>query len=289
LIKSQDEKKLATGLRGAVKKDESLTTAQQDEWMLGNDLLDGTATLTKQYKAGEITDAEYKKLAKAAKPELTDDDLYWMVDRVKYQNEMNLDETPTGEYYRLGPALETNRSAEITEAIKELLKHGKKKESVKTQLTKELKQKYLDANNAGKVKIRNQLQIAYKALGYTAADADKIIEGWKKDTGNTGSNNASSTAKDTTGRYGRGNIDLNNRKVVRNSDGSISTERSFSVNIDGKEVLLPTVINGKVVSEEEAIEHYYQTGEYLGKFDTVREANEYAQKLHERQDWYYNK
>lgn len=93
---------------------------------------------------------------------------------------------------------------------------------------------------------------------------------------------------DTTGRFGKGNIDLNNRQVVHNEDGSISTERSFSVNINGKEVLLPTVVNGKIVSEDEAIEHYYQTGEHLGKFDTWQEADAYAEMLHNRQDWYYN-
>ncbi len=94
--------------------------------------------------------------------------------------------------------------------------------------------------------------------------------------------------KDTTGRFGRGNIDLNNRKVVNNSDGSISTERSFSCNIDGKEVLLPTVIDGKIVSEDEAIDYYFKTGKYLGKFDTVEEAEKYAEELHNRQDWFYN-
>ena len=95
--------------------------------------------------------------------------------------------------------------------------------------------------------------------------------------------------RDTTGRYGRGNIDLNNRKTVYNDDGSISTELSFSVNIDGKEVLLPTIINGKVCSEDDAIDHYFRTGENLGKFDTVDEAERYAEMLHNRQDWYYNR
>ena len=96
-------------------------------------------------------------------------------------------------------------------------------------------------------------------------------------------------ANDSTGRYGKGNIDLNRRQVVHNRDGSISTERSFSANFDGKEVLLPTVINGKVVSERQAINHYLKTGEHLGEFDTPEEADEYAEKLHNRQDWYYNK
>ena len=84
-----------------------------------------------------------------------------------------------------------------------------------------------------------------------------------------------------------GNIDIYNRTPVVNPDGSISTVDSFSVNIDGKEVLLPTIIAGKRVSQDEAIDHYYETGEYLGKFDTVAEADDYAQRLHEQQERLY--
>ena len=57
----------------------------------------------------------------------------------------------------------------------------------------------------------------------------------------------------------------------------------------GKEILVPSVINGRIVSEDEAIDHYYETGEYLGMFDTPDEADEYAEMLHNRQDWYYNR
>lgn len=92
---------------------------------------------------------------------------------------------------------------------------------------------------------------------------------------------------DTIGRYGLGNIDLNNRIVVHNADGTFSTERSFSINIDGLEVLLPTVIYGQIESQNDAITHYLNTGEYLGKFNTVAAAETYAEELHERQEWYY--
>lgn len=88
-------------------------------------------------------------------------------------------------------------------------------------------------------------------------------------------------------KYGKGNIDLTKRPIVKNEDGSISTVRSMSFEEDGKEILVPTVVNGKIVSAEEAIEHYHKTGEYLGKFNSVKEAEEYAQKLHEEQEKMY--
>lgn len=84
-----------------------------------------------------------------------------------------------------------------------------------------------------------------------------------------------------------GNIDLDARKVLQNADGSISTEQSVSVNIDGVEVLLPTVIDGKKVFLEEAIEHYRKTGEHLGKFKTPEAADAYAESLHKRQEKKY--
>lgn len=92
-----------------------------------------------------------------------------------------------------------------------------------------------------------------------------------------------------TNKYGKGNIDLTNRPIVKNDDGSISTVRSMSFqDEEGKEVLVPTVVNGKIVSDSEAINNYYRTGEYLGKFDSVEEANEYAEELHKQQEKLYS-
>ena len=90
--------------------------------------------------------------------------------------------------------------------------------------------------------------------------------------------------------YGAGNIDLNHRPVINNPDGSISTVDSVSFNIDGKEVLVPKVRAGlnRLMTDQEALDWYQKTGQYLGKFDTVAEADKYAEKLHEDQDKLYN-
>lgn len=84
-----------------------------------------------------------------------------------------------------------------------------------------------------------------------------------------------------------GNIDLNNRVVIQNEDGSFSTEISFSVEIDGLEVLLPLIINGELVSEEEAIDHFLRTGEHLGMFSSIEEAEQFAEELHLQQEEKY--
>jgi hypothetical protein len=85
-----------------------------------------------------------------------------------------------------------------------------------------------------------------------------------------------------------GNIDLANRPVVHNSDGSISTVRSIGANVGGKEVLLPTVSHdGAVLSNNDAIRLYQMSGKHLGIFDTPENSDAYAQSLHEDQAQMY--
>lgn len=82
-----------------------------------------------------------------------------------------------------------------------------------------------------------------------------------------------------------GNINIHQRPVVKNRDGSISTVRSASFeDDDGRNVLIPTVIEGRgVVPMDQAIQYYRQTGQHLGIFDKPENADTYAQSLHEQQ------
>lgn len=91
-------------------------------------------------------------------------------------------------------------------------------------------------------------------------------------------------------RYGRGNIDLYNRPVVLNDDGSISTVRSmfFEDDISGKQVVVPTVADdGTILTPREAIQNYYNTGKYLAIFDKKEEAEAFSLDLHNEQDKIY--
>lgn len=88
----------------------------------------------------------------------------------------------------------------------------------------------------------------------------------------------------TDGLIEQGNIDIASRPQVENPDGSVSTVRSVSIEVDGRTYLIPTVSDdGQVLSDEASIASFEQTGRHLGAFASREAADAYAQTLHEDQ------
>lgn len=69
-----------------------------------------------------------------------------------------------------------------------------------------------------------------------------------------------------------GGIDFT-RPMLDNSDGTFSTERTITVEVDGKHYLIPTIVGGKQRSEDEAIA-LWRSGQNndVGAFDSAVEA-----------------
>lgn len=66
-----------------------------------------------------------------------------------------------------------------------------------------------------------------------------------------------------------------NRPILENEDGSFSTEETTTLQdpLTQKWINIPTIVNGKRHSEEEALDLYMQgINKAVGRFDTLEEA-----------------
>lgn len=86
----------------------------------------------------------------------------------------------------------------------------------------------------------------------------------------------------------QGNIDLSYRKELPNPNGSHSTISSMSFGFtdeNGKPftALIPTVVNGKRLSPQQALDYFQKTGQHLGKFSNKDAADTYGKMLSVKQ------
>ena len=89
--------------------------------------------------------------------------------------------------------------------------------------------------------------------------------------------------KNYPGLIEKGNLDLSNRKQVPNPEaGGTSSVWSMSVGIqdkNGKEitVVIPRLKpDGTIMSEQDAFSYFKKTGQHMGKFQTVEEADRFS-------------
>jgi hypothetical protein len=60
--------------------------------------------------------------------------------------------------------------------------------------------------------------------------------------------------------------------------GDKRSEFRIGINVDGRETLIPTVVNGQQLNDNQAIDRYYQTGLHMGQYNTPEESD-YASRL----------
>jgi hypothetical protein len=66
---------------------------------------------------------------------------------------------------------------------------------------------------------------------------------------------------------------------IKNPDKTVSTERTIGIEMDGKHYVIPTIINGKQLSEDAAVlEFRLGRQKALGEFNTKEEADAFAKK-----------
>ena len=76
--------------------------------------------------------------------------------------------------------------------------------------------------------------------------------------------------------YQHGVNNLATGGYMDNDDGSFSTVRSGSINVDGREMLIPTVYDKRQVGWDEAISRARASGVDWPTFDTPEEAEAYS-------------
>jgi hypothetical protein len=98
-------------------------------------------------------------------------------------------------------------------------------------------------------------------------------------TPNAAGSPAANGAPGAGGYFGGG------RPAVTNPDGSVSTVRSIGVGDERGQWVIPTVVNGKVVSNDEAIKEWRagRNNAIGGPFQTIDEATAFGQKFHNQE------
>jgi hypothetical protein len=98
------------------------------------------------------------------------------------------------------------------------------------------------------------------------------------------------TQKSMPGLLIPGNItNLYNRVPLQRPEGppwygDVSTATTMGIGIDdsGREIIIPTVVDGVDLGEEGARTRFEETGKHFGMFDTRENAQAYTKQLHDR-------
>jgi len=140
---------------------------------------------------------------------------------------------------------------------------------------------------------KGQLQQGLDAVGVTPKQFQDAIKegppkvGKRSDFGTSGATDISARRKTSLAPPGLdgATLDPASQPAVQGPDGEISTVRTIGVGENGREVNIPTVPKegGRIMSNDEAVQRYRDTGNHLGKYDSIEEAGRAAEALHQNE------
>ena len=179
LGKGKQEKQLNSDINSLIKKDEGLSAEKRLQMLEDHGYKNMASQVLEEYRKGELTREQAEKMYREENPAADDKKVMAALDEVEYELKNGKIDNYSN-YTPVYDALAANKADEIKEAIKHMLDGGYQAKDIKTQINKKIKEQYMEADSQQKIKLRDAMQKAYKAMGLKAADADKVIEGWTK-------------------------------------------------------------------------------------------------------------
>jgi hypothetical protein len=123
------------------------------------------------------------------------------------------------------------------------------------------------------------------------AVVDEIRKDWDGERWLSGDQELDDLTKPLDGQMEAPSFDFRAQPIVKNADGSVSTIRSFSIERDGREILLPSIAeDGRSfdVNTQEgrdaAVKEYESTGRHLGIYSGPDAATAAAERFHKLEE-----
>ena len=181
--KEVKEETLNQNLRALIKADEDISAEEKYNRQKELGLQKGSSFIFDEYEAGNLTREKAEELYKQENPNANGKDILKAFDKIDWEKDgkpLAKGQENYTNYTPLYVAIENNKADEIQKAVKYMTKNGYAAKDIKSQVNSQVKKLYQSADANGKIRLRDALTKTYKALGFTAEDAEKTISGWSK-------------------------------------------------------------------------------------------------------------
>jgi hypothetical protein len=176
------EKSMNEALRKLAKEDDDLTAEEKYRKQKEYGLIKGGSFIRDEYEAGNLTRKEAEKLYRQENPKATDKKVLEAFDKIDYEKKTGKEIDDYSNYTPLYDAIGNNKSDEIKAAVKYMLDNGYEAKDIKSQINSKIKKEYLPADSKTRTRLKDAMDKAYKALGFTVAEADKKVQEWIKES-----------------------------------------------------------------------------------------------------------